>query len=104
MIGHKRTAPEASLTSHSKFVFTLRRAFPLLPAWTSSDMLGLTMLTDQFRTDRARMVRDLASKADPHIKKRLLQLAARYEQPEHREGLTPVDLQYASQIPHASGR
>ena len=76
MIGHKRTAPEASLTSHSKFVFTLRRAFPLLPAWTSSDMLGLTMLTDQFRTDRARMVRDLANKADPHVKQRLLQLAA----------------------------
>jgi hypothetical protein len=50
------------------------------------------------------MVRDLASKADPHVKKRLLQLAARYEQPERREGLTPVDLQYTSQIPHASGR
>jgi hypothetical protein len=38
------------------------------------------MLDDEFKAERARLVRDLAGQADPFIKKRLLDLAARYEQ------------------------
>lgn len=48
---------------------------------------------------RARMVRDLAEKAiDPFIKRRLLDLAARYEGNRliARATLTPVDLQFES--------
>jgi hypothetical protein len=37
------------------------------------------VLDDQFRKQRAKLVRDLADKADPFIKSRLLDLAARYE-------------------------
>jgi hypothetical protein len=57
------------------------------------------MLTDAFRKQRARTVRDLADKAiDPHIKGRLLALATRYEdeRPRTPTPLTPVDLQFAS--------
>ena len=61
--------------------------------------LGLVMLDDAFRKQRARAVRDLAEKAiDPHIKGRLLELAARYEggRPKAPTPLTPIDLQFAS--------
>ena len=57
------------------------------------------MLDEQFRIQRARMVRDLAEKAtDPFIKRRLLDLAARYEGNGliARVTLTPVDLQFES--------
>ena len=37
------------------------------------------MLDDEFKKHRARLVRDLAEKADPSTKRRLLDLAARYE-------------------------
>jgi hypothetical protein len=37
------------------------------------------MLDEEFNKDRARLVRDLAAKADPFVKKRLLDLLARYE-------------------------
>jgi hypothetical protein len=37
-------------------------------------------MNDEFRKQRAIMVRALADKADPFIKRRLLDLAARYEQ------------------------
>ena len=37
------------------------------------------MLDQQFRDGRAKLVRELADKADPWIKSRLLKLAGRYE-------------------------
>jgi hypothetical protein len=37
------------------------------------------MLDDEFKAERARFVRDLADRADPFIRKRLLGLASRYE-------------------------
>jgi hypothetical protein len=53
------------------------------------------MLDHQFRRDRARLVREIADKADPWIRNRLIKLAARYEGEER--GLpplnTPADLQ-----------
>ena len=36
-------------------------------------------MDDEFNKERAILVRDLADKADPFIKKRLLDLALRYE-------------------------
>jgi hypothetical protein len=54
------------------------------------------MLDENFRTQRANMVRDLATRADPYIRRRLLDLAARYEGAERRPTpVTPVDLQIA---------
>ncbi|WMT78228.1 hypothetical protein [Bradyrhizobium sp. Ash2021] len=58
------------------------------------------MLTDEFKKQRARVVRDLADQAiDPFIKNRLLNLAARYDvnPPPARAATTPIDLQFASQ-------
>ena len=37
-------------------------------------------MNEQFFHDRAKTVRDLAERADPHTKRRLLDLASRYEQ------------------------
>jgi hypothetical protein len=57
------------------------------------------MLDEEFRKQRARIVRDLAAKAnDPFIKGRLLDLATRYEDggPKTPKPRTPVDLQFAS--------
>ena len=56
------------------------------------------MLDDAFKKQRARTVRDLAEKAnDPFIKKRLLDLAARYEDNfKPPTALTPIDLEFAS--------
>ena len=53
------------------------------------------MLGETFRSERAKLVRNLADKADPHIKERLLSLAARYEGDERQPNRphTPVDLQ-----------
>ncbi len=56
------------------------------------------MLAEQFRKQRAVLLREMALKADPFIKRRLLDLAKRYEGPERRATpLTPVDLQIKSQ-------
>ena len=55
------------------------------------------MLDQEFKRQRARTVRDLADKAvDPFIKKRLQDLAARYEHDRERPPatLTPADLQF----------
>jgi hypothetical protein len=51
------------------------------------------MLEQEFKRQRARTVRDLADKAaDPFIKKRLQDLAARYEDGERPAAtLTPTD-------------
>ncbi|MBU6457010.1 MAG: hypothetical protein KGQ48_05665 [Bradyrhizobium sp.] len=38
-----------------------------------------SMLDEEFNKQRAKLVRDLASRADPFIKKRLLALVSRYE-------------------------
>ena len=56
------------------------------------------MLDDQFRKQRAQLVRELAAKADPFIKRRLLDLAARYEGDGHRAApvRTPQNMQLAS--------
>jgi hypothetical protein len=57
------------------------------------------MLDEEFKKQRAGIVRDLAEKAnDPFIKARLLDLAARYEDggPKIPTPLTPVDLQFES--------
>ena len=47
---------------------------------------------------RARLIRDLADKADPFIKRRLLDLVARYEDDDFKTAstLTPIDLQFES--------
>ena len=56
------------------------------------------MLDEQFRKQRARLVRDLAEKADPFIKKRLVDLAARYERAERSAVALPaIDLQFVYQ-------
>jgi len=50
------------------------------------------MLDDEFKKRRARLVRDLAEKADPSTKRRLLDLASRYEdRPNHRTPLPTVE-------------
>lgn len=55
------------------------------------------MLEENFRKQRASLLRKLASEADPFIQRRLLDLAKRYEGPERRvTPLTPVDLQIRS--------
>src|SRR3982074_1725986 len=53
--------------------------------------LRTTMLDNEFRKQRAQLARELAAIAsDRFIKKRLLDLAARYE--DNRTPATPVDL------------
>jgi hypothetical protein len=57
------------------------------------------MLDHEFKKQRALTVRELANKAvDPFIKKRLQDLAARYEGDGLRPTtpLTPLDLKFAS--------
>lgn len=59
------------------------------------------MLNSEFKKQHARTVRALADKAaDPFIKQRLHDLAARYEDDEGARSpttLTPIDLQFTSQ-------
>ena len=57
------------------------------------------MLSEEFKKERAQTVRGLAEKAnDPFIKKRLLDLAAKYEEtrPPVVTPLTPNSLQFKS--------
>jgi hypothetical protein len=56
------------------------------------------MLDEEFKTQRARTVRELAEKAnDPFIKRRLQDLVARYEDgAQPRTTLTTIDLQFES--------
>ena len=53
------------------------------------------VLDPKFRSERAELVRQLAEKADPFIKRRLLELVGRYEGEERRPAPlnTPKDLQ-----------
>ena len=64
------------------------------------------MLSKQFWSDRAKLVRDLAEKADPAIKIRLLKLAGRYEGEERRSIPlnTPADLQMVAALSTGSER
>ena len=56
------------------------------------------MLDEDFKKQRALTVRELAEKAiDPFIKKRLFDLAARYEGFIARTSLTPIDLRFKGQ-------
>ena len=48
-------------------------------------------MDEEFRKDRARTVREIAEKADPSTKKRLLELAQRYER-EASNYRTPIPL------------
>jgi hypothetical protein len=52
------------------------------------------MVDQTFKSERAKLVRELADKTtDPFIKKRLLGLVRRYEMPERRPApITPVEL------------
>ena len=55
------------------------------------------MLDEEFKKQRAHLVRELAEKAnDPFIKRRLLDLVSRYEEhgPKAATKLTPNDLQF----------
>jgi hypothetical protein len=51
------------------------------------------MLDDEFNKQRAKILRELAEKADPFIKKRLLNLVERYEP---RRQSMPIDQRLAS--------
>ena len=53
----------------------------------------MTMLDKEFKKERAQTARDLAAISnDPFTKKRLLDLAARYEDNRPPTTVTPVDL------------
>lgn len=54
--------------------------------------LGPRVLDDDFFRDHARNLRELAETADPFIKKRLLQLAQKYEQRLGQPARLPPDL------------
>ena len=57
------------------------------------------MLDEEFKKQRALTVRDLAEKAaDPFIKRRLLDLVARYEDDDFKTASTqtPIDLPFES--------
>lgn len=58
------------------------------------------MLDQKFRSDRAKLVRGLADKADPFIKRRLLDLVRRYEEQERRAAPlnTPANLQVTGSL------
>ena len=57
------------------------------------------MLDDDFNRQRALLIRELASLADPFIKRRLLDLASRYEKPQ----TTKLPLTSQHQSDHKSG-
>ncbi|MBR0875028.1 hypothetical protein JQ633_32040 [Bradyrhizobium tropiciagri] len=51
------------------------------------------MLDNEFKKQRAILIRDLAEKADdPFIKQRLLALATRYEGPVKANAVTPMSI------------
>ena len=56
------------------------------------------MLDEKFKKQRAKALRDLAEKADPFIKRRLLDLAARYDGDDRATPKpTPIDPQFPNQ-------
>ena len=65
------------------------------------------MLDEQFRKQRASLVRELAERADPFVRQRLLELAISYEKAERRPtqlAATPADLKLTRQSDGASER
>ena len=56
------------------------------------------VMNDDFYKQRAREVRDIAAKADPFIKQRLLDLADRYDG-KRRTSVTPLPSAPATQNP-----
>jgi hypothetical protein len=50
------------------------------------------MLDDDFNRRRANLVRELASRADPFIKKRLLALVSRYEKEPIKTPLAQISI------------
>lgn len=64
------------------------------------------MLDQQFQSERAQLVRELADKADPWIRNRLLRLAGRYESEERRPARlnTPANLQLVGGLGTGSER
>ena len=63
------------------------------------------MLDEDFNKERAKFLHELALGADPFIKRRLLDLAKRYEGPKRRvTPLTPVDLQIETRTGNGSER
>jgi hypothetical protein len=64
------------------------------------------MLDEQFRKQRASLVRELAERADPFVRQRLLELATSYEKAERRPTriATPTDLKLSRQDTQASER
>jgi hypothetical protein len=59
------------------------------------------MLEDEFNKQRANLLRELASRADPFIKRRLLDLAARYEKkPAKTRPLPPVSINLQADADH----
>lgn len=78
----------------SNFIHT-----PAAPVGRSADSSnfrlrrGMTMLDKEFKQERAQTARDLAAiPNDPFIKKRLLDLAARYEDNRPPTMAKPIDL------------
>lgn len=55
----------------------------------SPERRAVAMNEDVYK-QRAREVRDLAAKADPFIKQRLLDLAERYDRHQRKTGVTPL--------------
>jgi hypothetical protein len=55
------------------------------------------MLDDEFNKRQANLIRDLACRADPFIKKRLLDLANRYDRPRTR----PIPLPMINEQDHS---
>ena len=54
------------------------------------DLLSRCFMNDDFLRERARAVRAIAENADPFTKKRLLELAERYETGARRPSRTPI--------------
>jgi hypothetical protein len=62
------------------------------------------MLEDEFNKQRAKLLRDLSSRADPFIKRRLLDLAARYEKKSAKtKPLPPVSINSQANADHSNG-
>ena len=62
----------------------------LKAAWRSRQALSEAKLDDEFYKERARHIRELVDKADPFIRKRLLDLAGNYDSMIRRSPRTTV--------------
>ena len=62
----------------------------LKAAWRSRQALSEAKLDDEFYKERARHIRELVDKADPFIRKRLLDLAGSHDSMVRRSPRTTV--------------